>query len=821
MAFVRNYSPDDEENQQNQQAQPIVSPTLIREGTTTTGVASNTSRNGIRPTNMQSQGSGQFANLQRYLDANRGGAGVIAGQVAGDINQQVTEAQSKSQEAQSAFGQQIDQGTLKYNSGLVGQAAADASAYLGNQDLQKMLSGQYAGPTQYLGTEGDTAAQKEILEARERGMMADNSAGLNYLLKNTAGAQGRGITTGGASLNQFILRNTEPAWQQVKQASAAAKPLGDTYIDQVKQIQERVKQAQTASQGVRNQTIEGLGAGVGQIQNQVNQQVQQQQQQANQAADATQYAAAIRAAAQGNMPDAATLGRLGLTSDIVKNIVNTMKQAQSVGGAGVDLAAYLTPGQAAQIGSRDAVTQAQLEDLAALQSLTGRDTQNWLQAGRAGRGPGLDYASAMGELQGQYQTGQQQRYLAELQRQQQEQAARLQAQQQAAAAEQARQQQLYMQQLAQQQAAAEQARQAQLAEMARQQAAQQAAYQQYLEQLAQQQAAERAAQEAAYKKWLEDMLAAQQGGQAGGGGGGSTGGGTTTPPPGLGENYAPPLPQRRPDEPDLLPPELATDGGRGVIGGQRPNPEPEPVTPPVSGGGGGGGDSGFVGDGGGWGNGYDGSGDGSIYIPDGVPVYDDWSRPPRETDEPITPEQQAELDRIKDYYDVPEDTPWADKIDDVTDWTKWLPGPLGKLSNLANLSANAYRKYIENKNRITEEEWARIGKENEKVAEDWMKEVELKEMNERYEQDPWGNLDDAIGEQDIPMEEYTPEQQDDIWEQEDQDMQEDPADWWDEYAPEEEEETPEEDWPDDYSEDDYWFDEDIDSSNWLWDWEQS
>lgn len=114
--FLQEQQPGQEPGQTS--AQVISGPSA----TAATGVGAS------KPAAPKTQGSGNFTNLQNYLALNKDQN--FGQQVAGKVDSRVGDAAQAQQQAESAFKQDVDQGSVKYNEDLVNRAVKDPTNFL-------------------------------------------------------------------------------------------------------------------------------------------------------------------------------------------------------------------------------------------------------------------------------------------------------------------------------------------------------------------------------------------------------------------------------------------------------------------------------------------------------------------------------------------------------------------------------------------------------------------------------------------------------------------------------------------------------------------
>lgn len=198
---------------------------------------------------QQKAGTGTFANLKSYLEANKGSK--VASATAQRIEKATTGAQKTLGQTQSQFQQQMQAGSLanqeqalKDIQGIVGaargvtyqapqpqqteptqdQTPAPAQTYLApdqQERFKEVITAQYAGPyaLQEIGSYGEL--QKRAQEAGTLASQAQDISTRADLLRNVFG-RGREYTSGQAKLDELLLGQTEQGVQNIQQKAQQA-----------------------------------------------------------------------------------------------------------------------------------------------------------------------------------------------------------------------------------------------------------------------------------------------------------------------------------------------------------------------------------------------------------------------------------------------------------------------------------------------------------------------------------------------------------------------------------------------------------------------
>lgn len=197
--------------------------------------------------------SGQFTNLQSYLNANKGQQ--FGSQVAGKVQGDVDTANKTQQEAGQEFGKQATAGTVNYNEGLAGEVKTGA---LGVQqddakrsEFEKMRDANYGGPRD-LTDVGDsylksTTANQNAQKAAEA---TTTESGQKSLLHNYYGRPT--YSRGETNLDQFLIQNDQSAKPKFEQARQGAGQLESNFNTLKEQLAAVGQQAADTTQATRN-----------------------------------------------------------------------------------------------------------------------------------------------------------------------------------------------------------------------------------------------------------------------------------------------------------------------------------------------------------------------------------------------------------------------------------------------------------------------------------------------------------------------------------------------------------------------------------------
>jgi len=320
----------DEEEKKKQEQQPIIGePATISEAGGTGAPAGTSTGTGQ---------SGQYTNLQTFLEANQPQAMALAGRIGEKFTSERGEAEKAFDTAQEAYRARITAGTPTYQADIMGQALQDPIAAERNQSvmdsLARMKSGAYTGPTQFTGSAEYTPAQKELQDVQTLSELTKTPGGIQQLLRKLPGMEG--ATPGGLTFNQMLLENVPQAKEQVLKSAEVAGPLGERFTGLGTTLSEDQARAIEAAKGVQTQVGQAFGTAEDQLKSQVEARVQTMRAQGQ-----AQEQAIRSALTNGQVPAGADLQAMGMTPDQFQDVLTKRTQAQQYGG-GINLQDYLT-----------------------------------------------------------------------------------------------------------------------------------------------------------------------------------------------------------------------------------------------------------------------------------------------------------------------------------------------------------------------------------------------------------------------------------------------------------------------------------------------
>lgn len=221
----------DEENDPNNQGQ--AGQNISGQSTSfSTGVP------GQEASGKSQKGSGQYTNIQTYLDANKSQAGEMGSQVANKITSTGQEARDQIGTASQDFSKQVDQGTIKD----LGRAQADASGIVDqaksqayNQKLsddqmnrfKEVSTAQYKGPQDFESANVYQPTNEKVQKTQSYAQMSDSEPG-RYQLLNEVFAR-PDYTAGQKNLDNLLISGDSGTKQKLMDARTAVGDVGGLF----------------------------------------------------------------------------------------------------------------------------------------------------------------------------------------------------------------------------------------------------------------------------------------------------------------------------------------------------------------------------------------------------------------------------------------------------------------------------------------------------------------------------------------------------------------------------------------------------------------
>lgn len=324
---------------------------------------------------------GQFASLNKYLDANVGRAEPLAGKLTSEIGKQYQGLDTAGQQALSKIGGQVSAAPSYADANkTITEATADPVSFTSDPNrtasFQNLLRASYTGPMSAEGTNEYAGQQEAINQAIAKGQnTVQTEAGRSNLIKDVSAKP----TTGVAALNSAILSKSPEALASVENAYKPFENLltglqsGATATN--KTIAQRQEEAATA----KRTSGEALTSSMGNLNKSVQDKVAAAQK------NLADQNARVKTEIAGGSASDATLQALGLTRDQWNSLSSAQKAAatpQDVysnqrqfgatsGTANIDLGQFLNQIDPNTINAANAATSDDYAKAQAFRSLLG------------------------------------------------------------------------------------------------------------------------------------------------------------------------------------------------------------------------------------------------------------------------------------------------------------------------------------------------------------------------------------------------------------------------------------------------------------------
>jgi hypothetical protein len=344
-----------------------------------------------------------FRDYNKYVELNAPATQRIAGNINAGIQNETEQAQA----ARSAFETQalgqIASGKNTYDAGESQTQLNKAPTESVSDKYMRLLSGQYTGPTKATDVAGYENVGKEYGDVRSLLGTAQTAEGQKSLIKNQYNDPGH-ATAGNLSLDQFLLQNTQPAFESLLNKISSTKPLttGDTeaaqtVADQAAQAQAfNQQQSQLAKQDVRNAQ--------GNVLTDLDRRLAERKQQL--ADENERAAAAARQLVQSPYSDPMKMGRMSMQA--APNFAEQAaalgitpqqyEELQNLNELNVDLSTYLKPTDT-NITQANVATGSDIDRYNWLKALIGEG--DWTTKPTGITKGGFDYNTALNRLTGE------------------------------------------------------------------------------------------------------------------------------------------------------------------------------------------------------------------------------------------------------------------------------------------------------------------------------------------------------------------------------------------------------------------------------------
>lgn len=163
------------------------------------------------------QGSGSFANLNSYLDANKEQAKTMGTQVAGNVAAKADDAQSSLNNTFESFTNQANQQKVTADQSILDGIQNDPLSITSNAEklaqAQKMRTAAYNGPSDLVDVDGFGEAQSKITNANDQLKSLGTETGRAAALQDTY--KRPSYTRGQVSLDQALVQKSPDAQNEI------------------------------------------------------------------------------------------------------------------------------------------------------------------------------------------------------------------------------------------------------------------------------------------------------------------------------------------------------------------------------------------------------------------------------------------------------------------------------------------------------------------------------------------------------------------------------------------------------------------------------
>lgn len=163
------------------------------------------------------QGSGSFANLNSYLDANKEQAKTMGTQVAGNVAAKADDAQSSLNNTFESFTNQANQQKVTADQSILDGIQNDPLSITSNAEklaqAQRMRTANYSGPTSLVDVDGYSDAQSKITQANDQLKSLGTETGRANALQQTY--KRPSYSAGQVSLDQALVQKSSDAQNEI------------------------------------------------------------------------------------------------------------------------------------------------------------------------------------------------------------------------------------------------------------------------------------------------------------------------------------------------------------------------------------------------------------------------------------------------------------------------------------------------------------------------------------------------------------------------------------------------------------------------------
>lgn len=267
MAFAFNFE-DEEQNQDQGQAPQKLGP----ESTVITGEEG-------KPGAAPEQGSGQYTNLQSYL--NQSGNQQFGQEFANKVGEGVTQAEQTQSQTADQFKKAADQSTVTRNDQLINEAASTPESIVGDQakknQFLQMRDAQYKGPSALTdtstGVDFYTPTYNATKEAKRKADLATTESGQKALLGEMYGRPD--YSKGQQTLDSMLLGMNPGTRESLLAQQQRAGQVYDQFGNLTNQLNEYASKAKGTTEATKNAVTSALSSAIPKYEGQVRSKAEQ------------------------------------------------------------------------------------------------------------------------------------------------------------------------------------------------------------------------------------------------------------------------------------------------------------------------------------------------------------------------------------------------------------------------------------------------------------------------------------------------------------------------------------------------------------------
>lgn len=377
---------DDEDQNQSKQSNTDTSNTSVGSGagmasaTPSATSGSNTSQGNpstVNPTSS-TQPAQQFATINDYLGANKQQGEDLGQKVTSSLNNSQTQDTGAIDTAANNTTNEINAGTVNYDSGLVNTAKSDPTAVTNNStDLNSFLNqwnAFYGGPQSFETSDQYAPATAAATDATTKSQEVADTGGREQLIGDQFGVQGQG----NQGLDQAVLQNSS-YFPQVQQQGQSLGSLQDYLNNTATGLDAAATTGQAVTDATKTATQDAFANEPTTFQNQINTETQNAQ--AAVQANIAPLQADLKAGDASKLAD--DLTKLNVPAAQQSSIIDYLKSLNTNYGDNPDLSSAYSFNPATSVTTANAATAQDYANAAALQKLTGVDYSGILNQNNA------------------------------------------------------------------------------------------------------------------------------------------------------------------------------------------------------------------------------------------------------------------------------------------------------------------------------------------------------------------------------------------------------------------------------------------------------